>query len=330
MERHYWIDMVKGLTIILVVFHHGFMGVSNAGLVSDTLMNLYSLTKPIRMPLFFMVAGFFAARSLRYSFKQFFNAKLLHFLYFFILWNSIATFTRASLSNFTNNEVYYFDALKLFWDPTFTLWFLYALFLSFFFSWFFYRINSKLIITFVCVACIAYEIYNPKVFTYVFESTIMLFPFFVVGVFFSKKIISFITLKTNWIVMLGALSLSMLCFIVQYNTTDNYIVRLLYYPFALLYSFTIMCLMRCLEETLIRKPFIFIGQRSLYIYLMHFLPVAGANFLFIKVLSLKNSLFIAGFSSAVAVISCVVAYYLLKKSNLTRWLIERPRQFKLS
>ena len=122
----------------------------------------------------------------------------------------------------------------------------------------------------------------------------------------------------------------MLCFIVQYNTTDNYIVRMLYYPFALLYSFTIMCLMRCLEEALIRKPFIFIGQRSLYSYLMHFLPVAGANFLFIKVLSLKNSLFIAGFSSAVAVISCVVAYYLLKKSKLTRWLIERPRQFKLS
>ena len=58
MERHYWIDMVKGLTIILVVFHHGFMGVSSAGLVSGTLMNFYSLTKPIRMPLFFMVSGF--------------------------------------------------------------------------------------------------------------------------------------------------------------------------------------------------------------------------------------------------------------------------------
>ena len=61
-NREKYIDAVKGFTIILVVLHHVVSGTNAAMGLPGWFMVLYKLTVPIRMPLFFLVAGFFAKK----------------------------------------------------------------------------------------------------------------------------------------------------------------------------------------------------------------------------------------------------------------------------
>ncbi len=55
--RETWVDAVKGFTISLVVFHHVFVGVKNAIGIPEWVVDIYMLTTPIRMPLFFWLRG---------------------------------------------------------------------------------------------------------------------------------------------------------------------------------------------------------------------------------------------------------------------------------
>src|SRR5215210_2136145 len=64
-KRYHWVDYLRGVVILLVVYHHTYIGIQRSGIdvpasIADANMVFYSF----RMPLFFIISGIFISRSL--------------------------------------------------------------------------------------------------------------------------------------------------------------------------------------------------------------------------------------------------------------------------
>jgi uncharacterized membrane protein YcfT len=126
-DRLAWADLARGAAMILVVFAHAvqLLGAYGWQLGFFDTANLY-LTA-IRMPLFFLISGVFAARAVQRSWPALFASRLALLIYVYLLWMLI----RAVWFSFvpwplTDTPPWLALALAPLW-PTNGLWFLFAL-----------------------------------------------------------------------------------------------------------------------------------------------------------------------------------------------------------
>lgn len=82
--RMRWPDVAKGLSIIGVVLLHVSLAVPEG--MSTTAAQINSLLDPLRMPLFFMVSGFFSAKVFGFTFRDLFVRRLWFFLVPYLVW----------------------------------------------------------------------------------------------------------------------------------------------------------------------------------------------------------------------------------------------------
>jgi uncharacterized membrane protein YcfT len=87
--RREWIDVAKGLSIVLVVLMHSTLGVETALGREGWLHAVVAFAEPFRIPTFFLVAGLFASRTVAAPWRRTLNGKVLHFAYFYLLWMSL-------------------------------------------------------------------------------------------------------------------------------------------------------------------------------------------------------------------------------------------------
>ncbi len=144
-----WIDLAKGICILLVVFHHSIQSVyllpdMPLSGITATAAKLYELLSiklvPIRMPLFFMISGFLVYRGVtRYQWDQVGFKRIQTIWYVYLLWSIIQWLAiglivyssgaavpghSAMLSAFATN-ITDFTVLTL--TGSSSLWYLYAL-----------------------------------------------------------------------------------------------------------------------------------------------------------------------------------------------------------
>ena len=87
-----WADAAKGLCILLVVLHHSTVKHLPAVLpaelsaVGDAWLALTAALKPIRMPLFFLLSGLFAAGAVRRPWAQVLTARVLTPYWVYAVW----------------------------------------------------------------------------------------------------------------------------------------------------------------------------------------------------------------------------------------------------
>ena len=330
-RRETYIDAVKGFTITLVVLHHVISGIKSSIGYPDWFMEMYQLTVPIRMPLFFMVAGFFVMKSMKKPFRDFLNSKLLHFLYFYLLWNTIDVITRASLSKFTNNNVELSKLLEFLWNPSFTLWFLYSLFWIFLVSYLLVKLRIKplvqIFVTLIISLVIQYTIYYDLPFF--IRNTIKFFPFFLIGMNYSKIIrYRLANPQLRYLVISGCVFITL-----AYCKLHGYFSDLspmLFYLSAVSASIFYLVFFKTLENTFFNYIFKFVGERSLYIYLMHFIPAAGYRVVFQKLGLGDNLVFLTIVCTLLSVITCIAVYEMLRKFSFSRPLFNRPPWFRLN
>ena len=84
-----WIDIAKGICIVLVVLMHSTHGVEKA-LGQSTLIDPFiEWARPFRLPDFFLISGLFLAARIDRPWRTFLDGKVLHFAYFYLLWTHI-------------------------------------------------------------------------------------------------------------------------------------------------------------------------------------------------------------------------------------------------
>ena len=81
-----WVDVAKGLCIAFVVAGHATLGVGEAMGGEGFMHYLVAFTRPFRMPEFFMISGLFLSRVIDRDWRRYGDRRILHFVYFYLLW----------------------------------------------------------------------------------------------------------------------------------------------------------------------------------------------------------------------------------------------------
>ena len=123
-----WVDYGKGICIVMVVMMHSTLGVEAAAGAQGWMHALVEFAKPFRMPDFFLISGLFLARVIDRDWRRYLDRKVVHFLYFYVLWVTIQfAFKALGLAN----ELGAAGVIKLYLlsyiEPFGTLWFIYLL-----------------------------------------------------------------------------------------------------------------------------------------------------------------------------------------------------------
>ncbi|PYE89360.1 acyltransferase family protein [Phyllobacterium leguminum] len=127
-NRVNWVDIAKGLCIIFVVMMHSTLGVEKLTGIEGWMHYVVAFAKPFRMPDFFLLSGLFLSRVIDRPWRRYFDRKIIHFLYFYILWLTIQfVFKAPGIAADEGIRGVASTYLMAFVEPFGTLWFIYIL-----------------------------------------------------------------------------------------------------------------------------------------------------------------------------------------------------------
>ncbi|MGZ3905099.1 MAG: acyltransferase family protein [Bacteroidia bacterium] len=314
-KRHVWVDYLRGVVIILVVYHHAFLGLLKSGIsvprsIVDANMAAYSF----RMPLFFIFSGIFTGLSLSYkSVNAIIKSKFSLLLYPYVIWSAIQITLQIIFADYTNAGGAFKDYLYIFYQPKQLahFWYLPALFNA---TIAFVLIKTKLkpgTVTHLLLG-ITLFLLAPFVNSISMMSNWMRFYIFLVigdsisvyvlrkdiqqklknPLYFLSVIPFFVAAQLYYFNVIGARSLE--------NDSASFNINYLAFIFKEL-SFLAISLVGCttfiflaflMEKWNRAKWLRVVGYHSLYIYIMHVIIVGFARAILIKLLGVDNYLVI--------------------------------------
>lgn len=84
-----WIDFSKGICIIGVVTLYAAQKMQEELGLTGWLQHWVDFARPFRMPDFFLLSGLFLARVIDRPWRDYIDKKVVHYLYFFVLWTVV-------------------------------------------------------------------------------------------------------------------------------------------------------------------------------------------------------------------------------------------------
>src|SRR5262249_23525346 len=113
---------------VFVVMMHSTLGVENAAGQEGWLHTVVAFAKPFRMPDFFLISGLFLAQVIDRDWRTYLDRKVVHFVYFYLLWTAIQFAVKAPVFV---RELGVLGAawlyIESFGGPFSPLWFIYLL-----------------------------------------------------------------------------------------------------------------------------------------------------------------------------------------------------------
>ena len=124
-----WVDVAKGFCIIMVVTMHSTLGVEKAAGATSWMGALVEFARPFRMPDFFLISGLFLSRVIDRDWRTFLDRRVVHFLYFYLLWLTIQFGFKGPGMVMDEGVAALLRAyvLAIFVEPFGTLWFIWML-----------------------------------------------------------------------------------------------------------------------------------------------------------------------------------------------------------
>lgn len=321
-----WIDGVKGVTIIMVVAHHALLGLDAVHQAGASALFWDELLAAVRMPLFFLVAGLFARKAIDGPRRKFVDSKIIHFVYFYLLWSVILFAVRFLSNGFSNEKTELIEIFRIGWDPISTIWFMYALCLAFLFVRALRKAKPALIIgAAFLIQILALALPNiPHL--VILNKCLHLFFFFVLGVYCSANIREHAQRVTS--VTAASFTLLFCATAIPAHFADVLMWPVIYPIAALLGIASAIAIMSNMADSVIGRLFQFVGGYSLPIYLTHFLPVAAIRIVMFK-LHLRQPLLVYVSCIIGSVLFGMVAAEISKRSPL-RFLFDRPKRLRLN
>jgi fucose 4-O-acetylase-like acetyltransferase len=130
--RLQWVDYLKGIAIILVVYRHVLIGIERSGIsIPGPLVTANMIFFSFRMPLFFILSGIFINSSIaKRTLKQLVSIKFENLLYPYLVWAFLQVTIQIVLSGSTNSNRGLMDYTYIFYQPRNLdqFWYLPALF----------------------------------------------------------------------------------------------------------------------------------------------------------------------------------------------------------
>ncbi|HWI31643.1 MAG TPA: acyltransferase family protein [Microbacterium sp.] len=269
-----WADVARGGAMILVVFAHTLQLMDVGGWQLGWLDSLNLYLTAIRMPLFFLISGVFAASAIRRTWGGLFASRLALLLYMYFAWMLLRA-VWFSVVPWPLSDTHPWSALLIspVW-PTNGLWFLYALIVYLVIG----RLTARwpawipLSISGV-VAVLAASDLIPTGGNGVWRSVALYLFFFLLGARLSD-LWKGVAARAN-VVLLVVAVVAIPAGILAFTLIDD--------PFrgASRVALSVLCVAACLviaamaaKVRPLARPFLYVGSRTLPVYVMHAMLLA--------------------------------------------------------
>ncbi|TXN04111.1 acyltransferase family protein [Methylobacterium sp. WL64] len=123
-----WVDIAKGICILMVVMMHSVIGTGAALGGEGFLHPVVAFAKPFRIPDFFLLSGLFLGRVIDRDWRLFADRRVLHFAYFYGLWLVIQSAARyGGIVSDAGPGAFAAHLAHALVEPYSSLWFVYLL-----------------------------------------------------------------------------------------------------------------------------------------------------------------------------------------------------------
>ena len=347
LSRVNWVDVVKGMSIFLVVMMHSTLGVQIAVGETSWMGNIVEFARPFRIPCFMLISGLFLHRSINGEWISYLDRKIVHFVYFYVLWVTIQIIVKTpawmgeGLSLADVFQVY----LKTFVQPFGTLWFIYMLPVFYLVTRLLRNVDWKILLG----GAILLQILPIHTGATLIDEFASRYVYFVIGYLFYEQIFAFSAICAKrlgmvalfiagWFVLNALLTNSLLPQQFHYlfhPTGAGPIGKLADLPLISLGSGILGCLAMIATGVAIMqfKAMAFmrwVGEHSIVVYLVFFLPMGVSRIILLKFAGdVLSTGMIAAIVTICAASGPIIFYWFLRKTGFGMFLFERPNIARL-
>jgi len=125
-NREAWVDIAKGLSIILVVMMYSAYNTGEYTGEVGYLHYVIGFATPFRMPAFFLISGLFLSRVIDRPWRRYADRRVVHYFYFYGLWAAIMIALKVGIFSRSPAAMTQDMAVAVF-QPYGVLWFIYML-----------------------------------------------------------------------------------------------------------------------------------------------------------------------------------------------------------
>lgn len=342
--RFAWLDMARGIGIILVVVGHALGGIidSPIGLGRLDLRNAFLVIYIFHMPLFFMLSGALVAARIERDRVRFAQTLLIDVVWPYFLWSVIQFTIIYMVGGVTNQQV---DALwptlrDLPFTPVSQFWFLYALFVLHGLAILLYQTLGRSGFLLFCLALkpLALIVWMPVVLRLVAGQA----PWYGIGVFLAASGFGAFIVDRQAVVRIVLLPVAaVLMIVVTLQAAPAFVPHAeiatapapalaglgwnpLAFPAALLASLAILGIAGA-KLGRIGDLLSFLGRRSMPVFILHIIGIAGTRIMLTKVLGVSDPYVILPVVVTAGLALPLIGFAVVERFGLTRALgLGRP------
>ncbi|HEV7344577.1 MAG TPA: acyltransferase family protein [Devosia sp.] len=331
-HRFEWVDMAKGLSILLVVMMYAAASVGEDTGGVGALHWAIAFATPFRMPEFFLISGLFLSQVIDRPWRAYADRRVVHYLYFYLLWALIHILFKVGL--LAADPVGAVEQLA--WaliQPYGVLWFIYLLTAVSAVTKLMHELRAPRWAVFAVAALL--QMASIRTGSYLIDQFAQYFVFFYAGYVLAPALFRLAHWSAThaglavaglvaWSVLNAALVFSPGFAMHPVHPVIGYAglpgINLL----LALAGTTALCVAAAL---LARLPFMawlrWMGSRSLVIYVAFVLPMGISRTLLIK-LGLDEPTLLTLLTMSIAIVSPLVLYWLVQRVGFGHFLFERP------
>jgi fucose 4-O-acetylase-like acetyltransferase len=317
-------DVIKGITIILVVYGHMARGLMDTGLGGQALQILDFVLYSFHMPLFFALAGYNTRGVLEHrSAATYVRSRWWAVAYPYVVWSILLGGFKLLVQTLpgtdVNHPVDVTDLVAIGWKPIAPYWFLYALLLMQLILAAWWRKPGLLLAAAITgfVAAGLWDEHMPAI----VRATLLHAPFFMLGAWLaaSERMPAVYALMARPGILLGLLAVVAVGFWLPLQWPELNPVGLLTLPLSLAGMGMMTGLAQRVPEGLGRQIFAYLGRLSLPIFLAHVIFTAMTRAIMLK-LGVDMALPLLVVGTLVGVAAPIALYEVAARLRMADWL----------
>ena len=334
--RYAWVDVAKGICIVLVVMMHSTLGTGEALGGEGFLHPVVAFAKPFRIPDFFLLSGLFVGRVIYRDWRLFADRRIIHFAYFYLLWLLLQSAVKYGTVAGDGGAPAFLAHLALaLVEPYSTLWFIYLLAV--------FSVVTKLLRSLpglvLLGAAALLQIVAAQTSSYLVDEFCARYVYFVGGYLLADRVfaLSDAVRRYRWLALasLGvwALADGWLAFTPsgtpEFPTLAALPVVSLVLGFA--GALAIVAIATLLAEAggAVAEALRTCGKRSIVIYLAFFLPMAASRSLIVKT-GMVTDIGLASLTVMTVAVALPLVFERLIRGTRLNFLFNRPLAFHLA
>ena len=321
-----WVDYAKGFCIVMVVMMHSTLGVEQAAGQQSWMHHAVAFAKPFRMPDFFMISGLFLARVIDRDWRTYLDRKVVHFVYFYVLWVTIQfAFKAPGFMAEHGARGVALMYLESFIEPFGTLWFIYLLPIFFVLT----KLTRGVPVAVIWTVLAALEIAHIQTGWTAVDEFANRFVYFYTGYILAPRIfqIAAAVQARPWIAAAGLAVWAVFNGFYVAAGLDGLPFTSL--TLGLIGAVAVVAVSALIAMSDLAAPLRWLGKNSIVVYLAFFLGMAGSRAVLLKT-GIVPDLGAVALLVTASGIAVAVALFLVARNTPLKFLFARPAWARLN